>query len=211
MKKVIVLIVLLLPCKAYTQGKYTGITAGISYSKFMNLTGLPVPKKYWNTALAGSIEHYFKFGLKISAGVSLRYGRDSYYINIADPSFAMQTYKLTPSYIDIDIPFTVGYNITPRLHSFQLFIFSGYCRNYNISSTQYKFSPNGEAPQPIRDRYKKGIDFLLYGIEMRLDFLKKYYGGLSLTIVDYFNPDYYVFLRQPRGEICLKAGVKLFQ
>lgn len=211
MKKVLLLLSLLLPVFSFSQNRYTAVYLDLSKGKFIS----PLVYGYDNNVKSArgglGIEHYFKFGLKVSAGLQIAgftvpY-QEAYYFDTAGNK---NTVGYKHNTTDIQLPVTLGYNVTKGLYPFQFFFFAGYSRNYNINTTR-RFYPDNQSTIVERHRYKQGTNNLILGIEARAFFLKKYYAGVSYSVNDIIPPGGYSFLYFSYSYFNFKAGIKLFQ
>jgi hypothetical protein len=204
MKKLLFLAVYMLPIIAIAQG-YKAVNLNINYCIGYKHNNWLSEANAINTGVA--IEKYFKFGLKLSAGVNIDY---SYYpkqkvttIN-TQPTDPVKYYRGSRN--SIEVPITMGFNVLSNRSKFQLFTFIGYSPSLTVlyKTSYYDSSKSNKISEAVYKQSNWG-NYLLYGLELRYVTKNKYFFGLNTTLSRWFNKQ--LFAKLYSHSVGIKVGV----
>jgi hypothetical protein len=204
MKKLLFLAVYMLPIIAIAQG-YKAVNLNINYGIGYKHNNWLSEANALNTGVA--IEKYFKFGLKLSAGINFDY---RYYAK--QKVTTINTQQTDPvkyykgSWSSVEVPITMGFNVLSNRSKFQLFTFIGYSPRLTFSSnvSYYDSSKNNKISETVYKQSTLG-NYFLYGLELRYVSKNKYYFGLNTTLSRWFSKQ--LFAKLYSHSVGMQVGV----
>lgn len=188
--------------------QYFSVSSGFGVSQRISSIKGYYNHKVRNYLVPLSIDYVTKSKFKFSVEANLTSKNEDYDILLGSQQFPtmLQEYKIVRNSEDIQVHFSVGYNLLKKNKPLQLFAVLGYGREFNINNQikQYRLPSN----ELVYDDFRKKAyvtDQLVMSLDLRYQ-LKRTFLGTTIFVYDPIYRGNYRFLDNPYIGITLKVG-----